>query len=669
MWTNGLPVLLQVPGYQGRISVTATQLTITNSQLSDSGTYSVSVEPSASSGLGVNTQSIQLKVLDAVNGVTLSLPGVPQEGKNMSLLCKWSAGTDVNVLWGKGGAALSSDTRITINGGSLVISPASRDDSGQYTCTVNNSVSARTASSSLSVYYGPDAPQLNKTSSACVGGGDATVGQTVRLTCTSASLPPASFSWELNGQPVTAGQSGTGVLNLQIYSTSQGGRYTCTARNDITGATSAQQIDVVIVGTCLSGGAVAGIVIACFVALLIIIIVIIVLLRQRKVDQRVKEAFELQKANQNNGHMVSVPPLHDNNTLPVNGNLNNSSSQNQQIFTSLPNNSNGNIHAAAQNGLGNTNPLRHNGHLSTDAFQHNLSALSNNDHPNTLSYPNNSRSNPQPVQQNPNILIQTGNSQPGAPVPTVHVNLSTLPNTDQHISAQPHTVNVNLNTYPPEASQPSHRNADPRESTVQRQHANPNLLSPSQGGSPRSDNPAQTGVDDALMNRSHQPSGLIQTSYSHPSNQTDTRRRPDNSQSSREEHPRRSNPTQMPWDILRGTPAYPNPQIDSSDSSGSLERQLRSPRDTRGARSGQRHRVAEPPTPQVNSSDSGGSSERQPRSPRDTRGARSGQRHRVAEPASGVNQTAPAARGRDPQRSVAPNHSQISPDVQNIIQS
>lgn len=74
------------------------------------------------------------------------------------------------------------------------------------------------------------------------------MGQTVRLTCTSTSLPPASFSWELNGQPVTAGQSGSGVLNLQIFSTNQSGTYTCIARNDITGGALKQQIDLAIVG-------------------------------------------------------------------------------------------------------------------------------------------------------------------------------------------------------------------------------------------------------------------------------------------------------------------------------------------------------------------------------------------------------------------------------------
>ncbi len=70
----------------------------------------------------------------------------------------------------------------------------------------------------------------------------------VRLTCTSASLPPASFSWELNDQPVTGSQSGSGVLSLQIFSTNQSGRYACITRNDVTGGTSKQQIDLAVVG-------------------------------------------------------------------------------------------------------------------------------------------------------------------------------------------------------------------------------------------------------------------------------------------------------------------------------------------------------------------------------------------------------------------------------------
>ncbi|XP_077077642.1 uncharacterized protein LOC143730940 [Siphateles boraxobius] len=610
MWVNGNPTVLPVQQYQNRISVTPTQLKISNSQLSDSGNYSVSVEPSSTSGLGVNTRTVQLKVFDAVNGVSLSLPPLPLEGANVSLSCSWSAGSEVSVVWGKGGAALSSDSRFTISAGSLIITPARRDDAGEYSCTVSNAVSAQTAKASLSVYYGPDAPLLTKTSSECVGGGDATVGQTVRLTCTSTSLPPASLSWVLNGQPVTAGQSGSGVLSLQIFSTNQGGTYTCTARNDITGGASKQQIDLAIVGTCLSGGAVAGIVVACVVALIIIIIVIIVLLRQRNVDQRLRDAIGPQKTNQIETTTIANRAL-------VNGNhpdptLHNSLPQN---FTTFPNNNNGNINTMPENIPSSSNPLHHNSHMNTDVFHHNFSAFPDNGHQNNNSYPNNDpqRSFPQPVQHNPNILIQTGSSQPGALAHTVHVNLNTLPHTDQLNNAQPQSVHVNLNTYPPEANQPGQairQHADLRESALQSQHTNSNRQNISQTRLLNSEplslgNQTQTN---ASTNGFRQPNALIQTGHSHPTSQTNANRQTTNSRSSAEV--RHSNPVrtnnqindtrtntqlQQPWDRLQGTPAYPNRDVDSSDSSGSSDWRSRSPqRNARQGRSGRRYQGTEP---------------------------------------------------------------------------
>ncbi|XP_058602171.1 putative uncharacterized protein DDB_G0271606 isoform X2 [Onychostoma macrolepis] len=621
IWGNGSPVVISVPQYQGRISVTATQLKISNSQLRDSGNYNVSVEPSPTTGLGVNTRSVQLKVFDAVSGVSLSLPSLPLEGGNVSLSCSWSVGSEVSVVWGKGGAALSSDSHITISAGSLLIKQARRDDAGEYTCTVSNAVSAQTSKATLSIYYGPDAPQLTKTSSECVGGGDATVGQTVRLTCTSASLPPASFSWELNDQPVTGSQSGSGVLSLQIFSTNQSGRYVCIARNDVTGGTSKQQIDLAVVGTCLSGGAVAGIVVACVVALIIIIIVIILLLRQRNVDRRLRDTAGLQKTNQNEGMTIA-------NRAFVNGNhpdptLHNSHPQN---FSAIPSNNNGNINTMSQNMLSNSNPHHHNAHLNTDVFQHNFSMVPDNGHQNN-SYPNNDpqRSFPQPVQHNPNILIQTGNSQPGALAPIVHVNLNTLPRNHQFNNSQPQMVHVNLNTYPPETNQMVHRES---------QHTNANHQNYSQNGLLNSDplslsNQTQTMLNNASTNGSRQHTGLIQTGFSHPTNQTNANRREERTQRSipiqtnNQFNDSRTHLQQEPWDRLRGTPAYPNPDVYSTDNSGSSDW-----------------------------------------TQRDARRDHFAQRSQETEPLGRLTQAAPSPQRRDLQRPTVLNHSQMHPNVQ-----
>lgn len=90
--------------------------------------------------------------IDAVAGVSLSVPLVPLEGGNVSLSCTWTAGTEITVQWGKGGSTVTADSRITISGGSLIINPARRSDAGEYTCTASNPVSAQTATKSLTIY-------------------------------------------------------------------------------------------------------------------------------------------------------------------------------------------------------------------------------------------------------------------------------------------------------------------------------------------------------------------------------------------------------------------------------------------------------------------------------------------------------------------------------------
>lgn len=89
---------------------------------------------------------------DAVAVVSLIVPTVAVEGRNVSLRCTWTAGTEITVQWGKGGVAVTPDARITISGGSLDINPARRGDAGEYTCTVSNPVSAQTAARSLTVF-------------------------------------------------------------------------------------------------------------------------------------------------------------------------------------------------------------------------------------------------------------------------------------------------------------------------------------------------------------------------------------------------------------------------------------------------------------------------------------------------------------------------------------
>ncbi|XP_058232091.1 uncharacterized protein LOC131344117 isoform X2 [Hemibagrus wyckioides] len=589
-WINNQAVLNPIAQYQGRVSISATQLTISSSQLSDAGNYTAVVTPSAPTGLSTNSRSVTLSVFVAVGEVSLVVPSVTIEGGNASLTCSWTSGTNISVTWGKGSTNLPSDSRFIVNAGSLIIRPVNRNDAGQYTCTVSNPVSSKTATASLTVYYGPDTPQVTRTSSECVGGGDTIVGQTVQLTCTSVSLPPALLSWQFNGLPLTTSQANGGTLNLQVFSTNQSGQYTCIARNSITTLTTQQQTSLNVVATCLSVGAVAGIVVACFVVLVLIIVAIILLLRQRNVDRRLSTVIAQRKENPNNrptflpapqnGHdnagFLSQggqpdPPLHNYNRINRSKNQQTTDQHNDILM---------------QNRTTNTGAIQSSGNLNTGMFTNNANVNSNahlhHSQWNGSSNPHNSFQ--QVGQHNPNILIQTGNAEPGPH--TVLINLNTLPQ-HQNATTQPHTVQVSLNAPQPSSgpNQNTMQFSDQQSNAIQQEsvitsRSNPRHVSGSHSN-PQTwmdniHNTAQPAYNSTLRNGQH--------SDHHATNQTRSRRNTEDTHnysaqtrtqlghelsvdySDDDTHPR-----QMPWDRIHGTPAYPNPQVDSYESQNSTQ--------------------------------------------------------------------------------------------------
>ncbi|KAF7670443.1 hypothetical protein LDENG_00074640, partial [Lucifuga dentata] len=592
LWAGGTGVPNQVPQFDGRLTITATELRISGAQLQDAGNYTVEVTPISTTGLSVNSRSIQLRVFDTVAGVSLFVPSVAVEGRNVSLSCTWTAGTETAVQWGKDGSTISADFRITISAGSLVINPARRADTGEYTCTVSNLVSAGTATRSLTIFYGPDTPVLTRsTAKECVGGGNVVVGKAVRLTCISDSLPPALFSWQHNGQSIASSQTDSGVLNIQTFSTNDSGQYSCTARNSITLETSEQATDLVVVDVCLSEGEVAGIVVGCFLLLIIIIVLIVCLVRRRKTQQRQMDAMNLQRTNSNHRFIPPDPPPHGARDLGQGPNppLHHSNTHAQRpdlLYTVLPEN-HSSIQTQLPNGRHNSNTHQHNSHTHTNRLQHN--AIQNN------SYPHNGIDNPAFIHaasqnantqpQNPNILIQAGNAQGNAQPPTVHVTLNTLPHTAQQTNnAQMPTIHVNLNSNPTsgqEAQQDTsalttnhsasqnqrnqtHTGQSHMNPSNQRGQSDPN--SPQLNGHIDTSNQTQprlipTGYTHYNRNNTAQRNANTQTYQQHPEPNTrsvHTLRTDRNSVTQEASVSDSSYRQQMPWDRLRGTPAYPN---------------------------------------------------------------------------------------------------------------
>uniref|UniRef100_A0A4W6C162 Si:dkeyp-97a10.3 n=1 Tax=Lates calcarifer TaxID=8187 RepID=A0A4W6C162_LATCA len=595
VWAGGNAVVNPVAQFAGRVTITATQLRIGSAQLRDAGNYSVEVIPIATTGLTPNSRSIQLRVFDAVAGVSLVVPSIAVEGRNVSLSCTWTAGTETTVQWGKGGKTITADSRITISDGSLIINPARRSDTGEYTCTVSNLVSAQTATKSLTVYYGPDTPVLTKdTPKACVGGGNVLVGQTVRLTCMSDSLPPALFTWQRNGETVKPNQPDSGVLTLQTFSTNESGRFVCTARNTITLGTSEQGTDLTIVDICLNGGEVAGIVIG--VLLLIIIIVLLILLiiclvRKRRAQQRYRNTVVAQKTNPN------LPPDPQPNGARELGqgphhphyHVNTHARHPDRLYT-VPRENRDNPQTLPLNGLHNFDTQQHNGRTHTNGLLHN--AIQN-----TNSYPHNGIDNPafthtdaqnantvpNRQQQNSNILIQAGTAQGGTQPPAVHVSLNTLPQTAQHNNnAQMPTIHVNLNSYPTNGQQTQQNSSSPLTNTANNfaSQTQQNLSHTGQS-TPRVQS-GQFYPSDPQLNGPQTQPGLIPTGYTHFNSnnisqqnavtqtyqQEPARHHHSERNSDRYDATPSSSHQQMPWDRLRGTPSYP---------SGTLQRRQFSP--------------------------------------------------------------------------------------------
>ncbi|KAM6994918.1 uncharacterized protein LKV04_007222 isoform 1-T1 [Tautogolabrus adspersus] len=585
LWTGGIPVINPVAQFQGRVTITATQLRIGGAQLRDAGNYTVEVDPIDTTGLVANSRSVQLRVFDAVTGVSLQIPSVAVEGRNVSLQCTQTTGTETKFQWGKGGATITADSRITITDGSLVINPARRGDAGEYTCTVSNLVSAQTATQSLTVFYGPDTPVLTKESPKdCVGTGDVLVGQTVRLTCLSESLPPALFTWQRDGQTVASGQPDSGVLSLQTFSTDESGRFVCTARNSISMSTSEQSTVLTIVDICLDVGEVVGIVIGCLLLILIIALLIwliVFLVRRRRTQQR--ETVPKSNPNPrpippdpqpNNARDLGrgpQPPLYYTNTRARHPDrLYTDTRENRSNPQTLQLNRLQNSDTHQHNGRTDTNRLRRNSIHNSNSFQHNgvdNPAFTRADAQNISTHPNTQ-------QQNPNILIQGGAQQPA-----VHVNLNTLPQNGQqnNSNAQMPTIHVNLNSYPtnnqqtqPDTSVPvtnaANNNATQMEqSLIERVLLNPRMESRRLLSDPRLNGHIETGQQD-------QP-GLIPTGFTHfNSNRTSQRNANTQTYTQAPEPQHRSardlgthdpsvsssSQTQVPWDRLRGTPAYPS---------------------------------------------------------------------------------------------------------------
>ncbi|XP_062818226.1 carcinoembryonic antigen-related cell adhesion molecule 5 isoform X3 [Anolis carolinensis] len=182
---------------------------------------------------------LEIKVLEPVSDISItSTPSKVVEDALVTLNCTAAKGTEVSYFWFKGDQVLESDDRVYLSDDNrnITFNTTVREDSGNYTCYANNSLSNSSSTYYLDVYYGPDIPViLPKTPYYAAG-------TTLRLSCTAASNPLANYTWHFGNGSVSSGSTLT--FNLILNDT---GFYNCTASNDETDKSSTQSQKVTVV--------------------------------------------------------------------------------------------------------------------------------------------------------------------------------------------------------------------------------------------------------------------------------------------------------------------------------------------------------------------------------------------------------------------------------------
>ncbi|KAG7469270.1 hypothetical protein MATL_G00127100 [Megalops atlanticus] len=254
------------------------ELKLENIQANQSGNYTCWAH---------NTRTLRYKssdpslitVLEIISGATITGPTAALIAGNSSanLSCQATAGTITSREWLKDGQPLSPSNTITISGdnSSVSIDPVENTDNGQYQCKLTNPVSTDTANYTLIVNYGPQDVVIQ-------GEREVEVDQRVELKCSALSIPPATFTWTVNG---TETDVRTAEYTIEKATYGNSGNYICVASNAVTGSTQHSPVHVLAVNMPVQGlstGAIVGIVIGVLVCVAVVAAVVIITIMKKK---------------------------------------------------------------------------------------------------------------------------------------------------------------------------------------------------------------------------------------------------------------------------------------------------------------------------------------------------------------------------------------------------
>lgn len=251
-------------------SATGPELSLSSLKEKQGGNYSCHAH-NAKTLRTVASEVMSFTVQDAITGVSITAPSTILIAGNhtANLSCEAKAGTVTMRSWLKDGRPLATSQRVVLSADktTVMFKTVEKEDNGEYKCQLTNAVGMESATHKMVVNFGPEPVELS-------GPEAVEVKDPVKLKCSSASVPAATYSWKFNGTAMTV-KTAEYTIEHAVFKNS--GLYTCEAANAVTGKTAVSSHTLSVKGEGemdeegLTDGAIAGIVIGVLLALGLVI--------------------------------------------------------------------------------------------------------------------------------------------------------------------------------------------------------------------------------------------------------------------------------------------------------------------------------------------------------------------------------------------------------------
>ncbi|XP_051994061.1 B-cell receptor CD22-like [Xyrauchen texanus] len=295
------PDLCSDPEYRGRVQCLSENkdtysITLSNVAQADKHIYYFRFKTHKEDGKWTGFPGVQLDVTD----LQVETQQRVKEGDLVTLTCKstCSLTEETTFIWSRNTQTVTKGT-VTVN--QLQLQSVTRDDTGDYR-------------------YPPE-----KVSVSISGSGEIVLGDSVTLTCSSDSNPPAHiYTWfKVNeSSSVGSGQS----YSISNFNSSHSERFYCEAQNEH-GSQRSAALSVSVAGVQTDAPyIVSGIVAGCGGLFIIIIIIMILFVRKKRRDG----GAEVMRQNQENRSSAGADPTND---LPISPQI--STNQNDALYACI----------------------------------------------------------------------------------------------------------------------------------------------------------------------------------------------------------------------------------------------------------------------------------------------------------------------------------------------